>query len=126
MLDPKVNAWQLTQRYALERFCEAIASRGEVPPPYNGSIFTMDMPAGVLGFDKTKPNPVSPDNRDWAILSFMWQNTRHPYWSMATRGDYDCMLKGMEFVKNGLEVCKDHCKKIFGHDGAHHGGQLVA
>lgn len=118
LLDPKINAWQLTQRYALERFCEAIASRGEVPPPYNGSIFTMDMPAGVLGFDKTKPNPVSPDNRDWAILSFMWQNTRHPYWSMATRGDYDCMVKGMEFVKNGLEVCKDHCKKIFGHDGA--------
>lgn len=114
----EVNARQLTQRYALERFCEAIASRGEVPPPYNGSIFTMDMPAGVLGFDKVKEHPVSPDNRDWAILSFMWQNTRHPYWSMATRGDFDCMVKGMEFVRKGLDVCKDHCKKIFGHDGA--------
>lgn len=118
LLEPEVNAWQLTQRYALERFCEAIASRGEVPPPYNGSIFTMDMPAGVLGFDKPKPHPVSPDERDWSTLSFMWQNTRHPYWSMATRGDYDCMIKGMEFVRNGLDICKDHCKRIFGHDGA--------
>ena len=42
------------QRYALERFCEAAASRGAVPPPYNGSIFTMDMPAGVLGFRRAE------------------------------------------------------------------------
>ena len=117
-IEAQKNACQITQRYALERFCEAIASRGEVPPPYNGSIFTMDMPAGVLGFDKTKDEPVSPDNRDWAILSFMWQNTRHPYWSMATRGDYDCMINCFEFIKDGLEICKDHCKKIFGHAGA--------
>jgi len=112
------NAFQLSQRYALERFAEACASRGIVPPPYNGSIFTMDMPAGVMGFDQPKANPVSADGRDWANLSFMWQNTRHPYWAMATRGDYDTMLPGMEFVRNGLEVCRDRCRKIFGHDGA--------
>jgi len=51
------NAFQLSQRYALERFAEACASRGAVPPPYNGSIFTMDMPAGVMGFDRPKPSP---------------------------------------------------------------------
>jgi hypothetical protein len=112
------NAIQLSQRYALERFAEACASRGTVPPPYNGSIFTMDMPAGVMGFDQPKANPVSADGRDWANLSFMWQNTRHPYWAMATRGDYDTMLPGMEFVRDGLEVCRDRCHKIFGHDGA--------
>lgn len=118
-VDAEVNAWQLTQRYALERFCEAIASRGEVPPPYNGSIFTMDMPAGSKFFAaEPRPYAVSPDERDWAQLSFMWQNTRHPYWSMATRGDYDCMVRGMEFVRDGLDVCKDHCRRIFGHDGA--------
>ena len=55
------NAFQLSQRYALERFCEAAASRDAVPPPNNGSIFTMDMPAGVMGFDRPKPHPVSPD-----------------------------------------------------------------
>lgn len=118
MLDAETNARQITQRYALERFCEAIASRGEVPPPYNGSIFTMDMPAGVLGFDRPKTQPVSPDARDWGRLSFMWQNTRHPYWSMAARGDYDCMIKGMEFVRDGLDICRERCREKFGHEGA--------
>jgi len=117
-IDVRQNINQINQRYALERFCEAAASRGAVPPPYNGSIFTMDMPAGVLGFNKPKDKPVSPDGRDWAILSFMWQNTRHPYWSMATRGDYDAIKPGMQFVRDGLDICRDHCKKIFGHEGA--------
>lgn len=118
MIDAGQNASQISQRYALERFCEAAASRGAVPPPYNGSIFTMDMPAGVLGFDEPKTAPVSADERDWAILSFMWQNTRHPYWSMAARGDYDAMRPGLAFVRQGLDICRDHCKTIFGHDGA--------
>ena len=112
------NAFQLSQRYVLERFAEACASRGAVPPPYNGSIFTMDMPPGAMGFDSPKNSSVSPDGRDWANLSFMWQNTRHPYWAMAARGDYDTMLPGMRFVRDGLEVCRDRCRKIFGHDGA--------
>ena len=117
-IDARQNIDQINQRYTLERFCQASASRGTVPPPYNGSIFTMDMPAGVLGFNKTKEEPVSPDGRDWAILSFMWQNTRHPYWSMAARGDYDAIKPGMQFVRDGLDICRDHCKKIFGHEGA--------
>jgi len=112
------NAHQITQRYALERFCQAIASRGAVPPPYNGSIFTMDMPAGVMGFDKPKETPISPDGRDWAQLSFMWQNTRHPYWSMPNRGDYDTIVPGMQFVRNGLDIAKDRCKRLYGVDGA--------
>lgn len=111
------NAYQITQRYALERFCQAIASRGATPPPYNGSIFTMDMPAGVMGFDRPKDGPISPDGRDWAQLSFMWQNTRHPYWSMPTRGDYDTIIPGMQFVHNGLDIAKDRCKKLYGVDG---------
>ncbi|MEO0055473.1 MAG: hypothetical protein RLZZ50_1420, partial [Verrucomicrobiota bacterium] len=118
LLAPDVNAFQLSQRYALERFSQAAASRGAVPPPYNGSIFTMDMPAGVLGFNATKKHPVSPDGRDWAILSFMWQNTRHPYWSMMGRGDYDTITPGMRFVRDGLDLARDRCRKQFGVEGA--------
>jgi hypothetical protein len=76
------------------------------------------MPAGVMGFDQPKPQPVSPDGRDWAVLSFMWQNTRHPYWSMPARGDYDSIVPGMEFVRDGLEIGRDRCKKLLGLDGA--------
>jgi len=117
-IDAQQNIDQINQKFALERFLQVAANRGEVPAPYNGSIFTMDMPAGVLGFDRPKTKPVSPDGRDWAQLSFMWQNTRHPLWSMATRGDYDAIKPSMEFVRKGLEICKDRCKKTFGHDGA--------
>lgn len=117
-VDAAVNAFQISQRYALERFCEAAASRGAVPPPYNGSIFTMDMPAGVLGFNAVKPHPVSPDSRDWASLAFMWQNTRHPYWAMLTRGDYDTIVPGMRFVRDGLEIGRDRCRKLLGIEGA--------
>ncbi|NWJ51433.1 MAG: hypothetical protein HXX14_11275 [Bacteroidetes bacterium] len=117
-IDATKNIFQISQRYALERFCEAAASRGVVPPLYNGSIFTMDMPTGVLGFSGPKSKPVSPDGRDWAYLSFMWQNTRHPYWAMNTRGDYETVRPGMQFVRDGLDVCRDHCLKIFGHEGA--------
>jgi hypothetical protein len=117
-IDAKKNAFQMSQRYALERFCEAAAGRGTVPPPYNGSIFTMDMPPGVMGFDAPKGGGASPDGRDWADLSFMWQNTRYPFWSMATRGDYDTLRPGMQFVRDGLDICRDHCKKLLGIDGA--------
>jgi len=112
------SASQITQRYALERFCQAIASRGAVPPQYNGSLFTMDMPPGAMVFDRPKAGPTSPDGRDWAQLSFMWQNTRHPYWSMPARGDFDTILPGMAFVRSGLELARDRCKKLYGVDGA--------
>jgi hypothetical protein len=113
-----VNAYQISQRYALERFCEAAAGRGLVPSPFNGSIFTMDMPAGVKDFQGVKGGPTSPDGRDWASLPFMWQNTRHPYWAMATRGDYDTLRPGMQFVRDGLDIARDRCKKLLGIDGA--------
>lgn len=117
-IDVAKNASQLTQRYALERFCEAAAGRGVVPPPFNGSIFTMDMPAGVASWGGPRPNAVSADSRDWEGLPFMWQNTRLPYWAMAARGDYDTMLPGMKFVRDGLDVCRDRSRHIFKHDGA--------
>ena len=113
------NAFQITQRYALERFCQAAAGRGSVPPPYNGSIFSMDMPAGTQGFLGPMEKPVSADERDWGVLAFMWQNTRHPYWSMAARGDYDCLLAGMRFVRQGLDICRDRCANLFHHGGAY-------
>jgi hypothetical protein len=117
-IDANKNARQLSERYAIERFCEAAAGRGTVPPPYNGSIFTMDTPAGVAGFYTPVEKSASPDERDWSHLPFMWQNTRHPYWTMAARGDYDALRPGMQFVRDGLEVCRDRCKKYFGHEGA--------
>jgi len=119
-IDASANVFQISQRYALERFCEAAASRGTVPPNANGSLFTMDMPSGVPGgYDKPKETPTSPNYRDWQECCwFMNQNIRFPYWSMVSRGDYDCIVPGMKFIHDGLDIAKDHTKKIFGHEGA--------
>jgi len=119
-IDVEKNVFQISQRYALERFLEASASRGPVPPNANGSLFTMDMPAGVMGgYNEISESPISPDYRYWQECCwFMWQNLRFPYWAMATRGDYDTLRPGMHFVRDSLDICKDRCKKLFGHDGA--------
>ena len=119
-IDAEKNVFQISQRYALERFSEACASRGAVPPNANGSLFTMDMPAGVMGgYNRISESPISPDFRYWQECCwFMWQNLRFPYWSMASRGDYDTLRPGAQYVRDSLDICKDHCKKIFGHDGA--------
>ncbi len=119
-IDAEKNVFQISQRYALERFCQACASRGAVPPNANGSLFTMDMPAGVAGgYNRISESPISPDYRYWQECCwFMWQNLRFPYWSMASRGDNDSLRPGMQYVRDSLGICKDHCQKVFGHDGA--------
>ena len=48
----------------------------------------------------------------------MWQNTRHPYWSMLTRGDYDTMTPVFELVRGSMEVCQDRCRQWYQHAGA--------
>jgi alpha-L-fucosidase 2 len=120
-IDVSQNVFQISQRYALERFCEAAASRGAVPPPFNGSIFTMDMPAGSSQFIERgmRTKAVSADYRDWLGLPFFWQNTRHPYWSMLARGDYDAMMPAFSVIHQSLDVCKDRCMRLFSHEGAY-------
>ena len=119
VIDSRSNARQLTQRYALERFLQTAASRGSVPPPFNGSIFTMDLPVGSHKFGKPRTAPAGPDNRDWGFIPFVfWQNTRHPFWAMLARGDYDTMMPGFITVRDALEVSRDRCRQWFGHDGA--------
>ena len=85
------QAKTITRGYALERFVQACASRGAFPLLFNGSIFTMDMPAGTYTFSGPRGEAVNADHRDWEGLPIMWQNTRLPYWSMIARGDFDLM-----------------------------------
>lgn len=118
VVDSATNAFQLTQRYALERFLQACASRGTVPPPFNGSIFTMDLPAGVHSFGKPRGEPAHADERDWGYIPFFWQNTRHPGWSMLARGDYETMMPSFRLIRDSLEVSKDRARQWFGHGGA--------
>ena len=112
------QAKTITRGYALERFVQACASRGGFPLLYNGSIFTMDMPAGTYAFCGPRGGAVNADYRDWECLPIMWQNTRLPYWSMIARGDFDLMRPVFQAVFDALEVSKSRSQAWFKHDGA--------
>jgi hypothetical protein len=112
------QAKTITQGYALERFVQACASRGAFPLLFNGSIFTMDMPAGTYAFCGPRGGAVNADYRDWEGLPIMWQNTRLPYWSMIARGDFDLMRPVFQAVFDALEVSKSRSQAWFKHDGA--------
>ena len=46
---------------------------------------------------------------------------------MPARGDYDTIVPGMKFVRDGLEIGRDRCKKLLRIGRrVHHGSQLVA
>ena len=108
----------ITQGYALERFVQACASRGAFPLIFNGSIFTMDTPAGAYAFGGPRGGAVNADHRDWEGLPIMWQNTRLPYWSMIARGDCDLMRPVFQAVFEALDVSKSRSQAWFKHDGA--------
>ncbi len=108
----------ITQGYALERFVQACASRGAFPLIFNGSIFTMDMPAGTYAFCGPRGGAVNADHRDWEGLPIMWQNTRLPYWSMLARGDFDLMRPVFQAVLEALEVSRARAQAWYKHDGA--------
>ena len=66
--------------YQLQRFITACAGRGAYPIKFNGSIFTVPHAGG----------PGDADYRLWGP-GYWWQNTRLPYESLCTAGDYDLM-----------------------------------
>ena len=103
------EAYILSRAYALQRFINACAGRGQYPIKFNGSIFTV-------------PNPGSPGDADYRRWGpgYWWQNTRLPYISMCTSGDFD-LLEPLYRMYCGdvLEMARYRTKHYFGHDGAY-------
>jgi len=98
----------VSQMYQLQRFINACAGRGAHPLKFNGSIFTMP------------PSPKhDPDYRRWGP-GYWWQNTRLPYISMCSSGDYDLMQPLFRmYAGEVLELCKYRTKLYCGHEGAY-------
>jgi hypothetical protein len=106
---PDDDATILGRAYALQRFINACAGRGHYPIKFNGSIFTV-------------PNPGSPGDADYRRWGpgYWWQNTRLPYMSMCTSGDFD-LLEALYRMYTGdvLEMAKYRTQRYFGHAGAY-------
>jgi alpha-L-fucosidase 2 len=107
----------ISERYAHQRFINACSNRGRYPVMYNGSIFTMDLPAGTPTYFGALPKAENADYRSWGSLPIMWQNTRHPYWPMLSSGDFDLMRPVFELCRDSLEVCKARARVWHGQDG---------
>ena len=102
------DAFVVSRAYHLQRFINACAGRGQYPIKFNGSIFTVPF-AG---------QPGDADYRRWGP-GYWWQNTRLPYISMCTSGDFDLMRSLFRmYTEEVMDVSRFRVKRYFGHDGA--------
>jgi hypothetical protein len=107
--DGSEDARTVSTGYALQRFMNACAGRGEFPIKFNGSLFTADWHYPGENFDA--------DYRRWGP-GYWHQNTRLPYWSMLHAGDFDMMKPYFEMYRKGLPLARERCRKFCGHEGA--------
>ncbi len=102
------EAAYVSQMYHLQRFITACAGRGAHPIKFNGSLFTV--PPG--------PTEADPDYRRWGP-GYWWQNTRLPYISLNTSGDFDLQEPLFRmYVDQLLPLCRYRTRLYLGHDGA--------
>jgi hypothetical protein len=101
-------AFAVSQGYALQRFINACAGRGEFPIKFNGSVFTVPHP-GRAG---------DADYRQWGP-GYWWQNTRLPYVSMSASGDFDLMRPLFKmYAEDLMPLFKYRTRLYMNHDGA--------
>ena len=102
------EAAYVSQMYDLQRFITACAGRGAYPIKFNGSLFTV--PPG--------PTEKDPDYRRWGP-GYWWQNTRLPYISLCTSGDFDLQRPLFRmYAGELLPLCQYRTRLYLGHDGA--------
>lgn len=100
----------VSQKYHLQRFITACAGRGAYPIKFNGSLFTV--PPG--------PKADDPDYRRWGP-GYWWQNTRLPYISLATTGDFDLLRPLFHmYADELLPIAKYRTRHYLGHGGAYY------
>jgi hypothetical protein len=96
--------------YHLQRFITACAGRGAYPIKFNGSLFTV----------APGPTEADPDFRRWGP-GYWWQNTRLPYISLSTSGDFDLMRPLFHmYADELLPLAKYRTKLYLGHGGAYY------
>jgi alpha-L-fucosidase 2 len=101
-------AYTVSRAYALQRFINGCAGRGEYPIKFNGSIFTVPFPG----------RPGDADYRQWGP-GYWWQNTRLPYISMCASGDYDLLRPLFTmYGKRLMPLFKYRTRLYLNHDGA--------
>jgi len=109
------DAFLVSRAYALQRYMNACAGRGAYPIKFNGSIFTVDTVERIGPKESWQKR--GPDYRRWGP-GYWWQNTRLPYISMCTSGDFEMTdpLYKM-YCRDLFEYHRHRAKMHTGHGG---------
>ncbi|MDO4551501.1 MAG: DUF5703 domain-containing protein [Planctomycetia bacterium] len=99
----------LTKTYALQRYVDACAGRGNFAIMFNGSIFTVPHSSGKG----------HADYRRWGS-GYWWQNCRLPYYSKFMAGDFDLMKPFFTQYYALLPLCEYRVQKYMGKKGAYY------
>jgi len=103
------DAAVVSRAYALQRFVTACAGRGAYPIKFNGTIFTVPYPG----------RPGDADYRRWGP-GYWWQNTRLPYISLCTSGDFDLMQPFFKmYGRDLMPLFRFRTRLYLGHGGAY-------
>ncbi len=103
------DASVVTRAYALQRFVAACAGRGRYPIKFNGSLFTVPAEGA----------PGDADYRRWGP-GYWWQNTRLPYYSMCTSGDFEMLQPLFQmYARDLMPLFKYRTRLYLDHDGAY-------
>ncbi len=110
------EASKVTQGYAIQRYMVAACSRGELPPKYNGGLFTVghDMLSDTM--KQTKENHDA-DYRAWGEC-YWNQNNRLLYWPLIATGDEDLLKPWFDMYLKALPLAKDKVNIYYHHEGA--------
>jgi hypothetical protein len=103
------DAERVSRAYALQRYMNACAGRGEYPIKFNGSLFNVDSVVSRFPYDA--------DFRQWGGPYWL-QNTRLIYWSMLYAGDIDLMQPFFHMYKTALPFNRFMTRTYYDHQGA--------
>jgi len=92
----------LTRGYALQRYVQACAGRGNYAMKFNGNLFTVERKDGRF----------TPDYRKWGH-GYWTQNTRLMYWPMLAAGDFDLMQAGVRLYTDRVPIEKERNRIFF-------------
>lgn len=120
---------QITKSYTLTKYMNACCNAGEYPVLYNGMLFNlcpgknMHFTTSNFGENYTvQPAEysidVNPDERSWC-REHLWQNVRHPYYSLLMRGEGEKIKILFRYYKNFIGINKVRAQKYFGAKGQH-------
>ncbi len=120
----------VTQAYILTKWMTACCSQGDFPIYYNGMLFNL-MPGnnehfsinnfgkGFTSIPLAEPNmDINPDERSWCT-EHLWQNIRHPYFSMSARGEAQNLKNLFRYYRSFWDLNRARAKIFYHAEGQH-------